>query len=203
MTDADVFGPSIGKLEVQDAVVAHLSDWMPTYLGREVRKHSLDALPAIRRYVNRLSFAKWPEDQLPLVIVNVPGIVKGSTVNEGDGSVSKAYRLELGVLVSGRDEEATRKLIGYYGVSLHDAVLQHQSLGGFAEFTDLVDEDYGAFAAAKGEERTRGSVGFEFTVGVRNVLNRFAGPSEPLEEPEEEPGDRPTVETHEVEVTKT
>jgi hypothetical protein len=203
MSDETVFGPSIGKNEVQGAVLAHLEAWMPTYLAREARKRAVDALPQIKTYAQRTAYGKWPSQLLPLVLINVPGIVKGSAISDGEGNVSKAYRVELGILVSANDEPSTRQLIGNYGAALHDAIVQHESLGGFAEFTDLVDEDYAAFAAEQGEERTRGSVGFEFAVGVRNVVNSRLGPTEPLDPPDEEPGDWPEVLTHSVEVEKT
>jgi hypothetical protein len=201
VSDADVFGPSIGRLDVEEAVIAHLENWMPTYLGREARKRDVAAMRPIKTYAQRTSYAKWPSQLLPLVLVNCPGIVKGSVVKDGEGNVSKAYRLILGVLVSADTEPHTQELLANYAAAVRDAILPHESLDGFAEFCDLVDEDSTAFPAEPGEERTRGSVGFEFAVGVRNVVNAFKGPAEPLDPPDEAPPDLPTVLTHTTTVT--
>lgn len=184
-----VFGTIISADQVEAAFTETLKTWMPTYLHEVERQAGLDpdSLPGIRSWNNHNEFIKWPEDQLPAVIVVSPGT--GSQPVRRDGGYATTFTLGLAIVVSARDLPSTRTLMKRYIAAARTAILQHPSLGGFARGTVWTAESYDDIPS--GDSRTLAAGQAVFEVEVANVTDPGGGPISP--EPPDPPSDWPTA----------
>jgi hypothetical protein len=87
---------------------------------------------------------KWPESQLPCIIVVSPGLVERPVryVNAGMPTWRALWACGVGVIVSARTEGETRNLCQDYMAIIRRLVGHHRSLDGGAEGSDWIDERY-------------------------------------------------------------
>lgn len=200
MSDLNVFGPSVSTEDVTAAVREHLTAWLPTELARFARKREFEnGLPMVS-FTRRRSFDNWPGDLCPLVIIVCPGTVDETVKIDEEGNYSGAFLVEIAALASSTDEEETLNLTCAYWEAVREAIVQHGSLGGFAEQTAFKGEDTDRVVRDPNADQTMGASSGRFWVYVRNFANRFGGPPEPLDPPDAEPDDTPTVDTTEIEL---
>jgi hypothetical protein len=202
MTDLAVFGPSIDSSDVEAAMLAFLPKWMPTYVERqrrrkdpEAKRWALDAIEPPRSYrVTHLATEKWPEDQLPCIIVRSPGMIADPDVN-GDGSVDGTFGLTLFAIAEGIDEEDSKLLSRLYGRAAAEAIMQHPDLAsdafpdGFASHTGMGAEENAPLTRGVEAERSLAVVSIRFAVVVQAMMSVWGGPAEPLPDPTKEPAD--------------
>lgn len=202
----DVFGPIFVASQLEKAVIDTLIKWMPTYLplvedqlGREAGQ-----IPLPITYTTRRIFTKFPEDQLPTVIVVSPGL-DGEPREEGDGTYRAKWRMHVGCVVSTSDLIETNIVSKIMGAAMRAAILQHASLGGVACGMDWYDEYYDPLP---NDDTTRslGAVALSFRIEVDNVVNWQHGPDTayvPDPDATTQPGDHwPEAETVTVEIEK-
>lgn len=204
MSEANLYKRIVTPQAVERAMAATLALWMPDYIGELERIEDYDvgqiALP--EGYITASQFAKWPPDQLPLILVLSPGLAKAPARQHGS-SYEAEWRIDVVGIVSDTDEENTRQLASAYAGAIRSAVLQHKMLksslhpDGFAQFTKWRDEKYSDIDFA--DSRTLDSCKVSFTVGVEDVVTEQAGPREPSSEPGVDPG--PLRKVEKVEVT--
>lgn len=204
MSEANLYKRIVTPQAVEQAVAATLALWMPDYLGELERIEGYDAgqvaLP--QGYITLSQFAKWPEDQLPLLLVVSPGLAQAPTRQHGS-SYEAEWRIEVVAIVSDTDEENTRQLASTYAGAIRAALLQHKMLksslhpDGFAQFTKWRNEKYSDVDFT--DLRTLDSCRVFFTIGVEDVVTEQAGPREPSSEPGVDPG--PLRKVEKVEVT--
>jgi hypothetical protein len=183
-----IFGPIIDANQVEEAVRDTLRDWFPTYLREFCLQRSMppDSLPIPRAYVVSGDNDREPEDQLPAVVVVSPGLSE-SAYQEGDGTFRAPWAVGVGIFTSAKDRESTEKLVRMYCAVARTIMLQKQSLGGFADGTMWLDEDFDEVEFD--DTRTIGAGLVEFVVTVANVVNRRGGPAYPdPPDPDEQPG---------------
>ena len=98
-----IFGRIVTGDDVETWALNLFRRWMGTYLAEVERQHGLQAghWQRPRAYVRVLSFDKWPEDQLPAVMLVSAGIA-GPPIKHGDGKIAARWLLGLGVLCSAR-----------------------------------------------------------------------------------------------------
>lgn len=197
MTAGTVYGQIINAPQVEKAVVAHLQLWMPDYLAEVARQTGMDATPpAPRTWTRKSSFDKLEEDQLPLITVVSPGTPERPQ-RDYDGLYRVTWEIRVGCIVSARDEASTRDLAGVYGAAVYTLMLQHpgvhpssHGLEWNGESLDELDQDSARSMAAHLST---------FQVELRDVVCALAGPIESSgdsgQDPEQDPGDLPTVET--------
>jgi hypothetical protein len=200
---SDLFGPIVTGHDVEEAVRDHLKEWSVTYLAEMERLTGRDpeTLPKVRSWTIEPDepATKWPEDQFPAVVVVSPGLVEQPYV-EGDGTVYATWTIGLAALTSARTEQATRELAKVYAAHLRAIMLQRPSIGGFASDTHWLDEDYNILPTDTRRSLAAGYLVFNVTAA--QVLNVYGGPTEPPDEPYEDPADWPTVDTTEVTAEK-
>lgn len=107
------WGPLVIATDLDDATMAQLRKWMPTYLRRVVSERSLPfnlALP--RTYGNTFAGQEFLDHQLPAVVAVA---ARGSSMR---GGPNKAYEgiwtLEVATIVRGKRPPATRFLAALY-----------------------------------------------------------------------------------------
>lgn len=179
-----IFGDFKTGADLEDAVISHLRDWMPTYLAEVERQYQMGqgSLPPIRSASTNNEFSKWPEEQLPALIVISPGSAGADSIKmEGDGTYRVAWVVGLAVIVSAKDKSSTLTLAKRYGAAIAGAILQHPSLSGYAEGVQWEDVRYNDLP--EDSERTLASVQMVFRIEVRNVLTAGLGPREPIVDP--------------------
>jgi len=126
------FGPLVTGVDVENAAMALMRRWFSTYLAELERRNNLavGTLPRPKGWALAPSFDKWPEDQLPGVIVTSPGTLNPPQMG-GDGVYAAWWQIEPGVVVSARTQAESHALAGIYGGALELLFLQRPSLDGF------------------------------------------------------------------------
>lgn len=190
-----IYGQIITFHQVELAMKNFLQRWLPTYLAEMERQtgRTPGSLPRPVAWSNTTEFTKFPEENLPLVVIVCPSIT-GTPVKEGNGSYRVAYPVGVAVVVKAggsRPKESVRALAGIYSAAVRAAVLQHRGLDGFAITTNWIDERSDDIPVDA--RRSLGSGQNVFEVEVRDVVSAHMGTSEPdpPADPLEDPGDWP------------
>jgi hypothetical protein len=178
LTSSSSFGPIVSGGDVEQWVLELLRTWLSTYLSEVERQHDLEAgwLQRPRAYVRTGSLDKWPEDQLPAVLVISVGTAE-PPIKEGTGAYRARFVIRTGALVSASTEEATHALAQHYGAALHTLLVQRPSLDGHAAGTVWMGETYDDLDYDDGRSLSVAIV--EFTVEVHDVAIANAGPLTP------------------------
>lgn len=143
VADETIFGRIITGFDVEQWVLALLKKWSGTYISEVERQHGYPAgtLQRVRGWGVAPSFDKWPEDQIPGVLVVSPGLVP-PPVKVGTGRYRARWRVDVGAICSAstptKSHEQAQMLI-----AAHKAiVIQRPSLEVGAIAADWVDEQY-------------------------------------------------------------
>jgi hypothetical protein len=209
-----LFGRLVGAHHVEDAALAVLRYWLPTYL-HEVERQSGQtpgslALP--RSYRISGDTEKMPEDQTPAVVIRSPGVADNPQMN-GAGIYEAQFTIEAAAVVSARGgmEEAGEpralRLARLYALALRACLVQQSDDDGYLFRRDWVDEAYDILPSI--DDRTICVAKTTFQIEVPNVTDGNSGPVEPLVAPDEPDGippvsspEWPVAETAEVEQIK-
>jgi hypothetical protein len=189
-----IFGQILTGTDVEDAVTDHLKLWSATYLAEMERQSGREpqSLPHVRSWnVVPTEPEKWPENQLPAVLVISPGLI-GEPQEQGDGVTVATWSLSLSAITSARSEKGTRQLAHLYVAHLRAIMLQHPGISGFAQDTLWMGEAYDTVPQEL--RRTLAGATGAFAVEVSDVINRYGGPTEPADQPYDDQSDWPTVE---------
>ncbi|HXS32250.1 MAG TPA: hypothetical protein VN758_00580 [Solirubrobacterales bacterium] len=185
-----IVGPLIGGLEVERAALVVLREWLPTYLKEATDQAGLKPglIEEVNSWMVLSEVDRWPEANLPAVIVAAPGLIK-EPEKDGDGSYSVVWKLEVSVSIAAATGPAARKYAQVYAAAIRGLILQRRSLGDDMLATDWLDEAYGTSSQA--EERTVAAAAVVFAVQHDNVVNWRKGkglvPNKPV------PANDPTV----------
>jgi hypothetical protein len=136
-----VYGPIVTGATVERAVLALLRERATEYIGEACRQLAREPLPEPRGYIVASAFDKWPEDQLPVVVVISPGW-NGRPRRDGRGAALVPWGLTVAVVASAMSLAKTRENALVYVGALRTLIAQHQSLDGLAAGVDCIDESY-------------------------------------------------------------
>jgi hypothetical protein len=188
---ASAIGPIVTGAEVEQAALDVLRRWSSTYLAHLEVQHGLEpgALPRLRAWTTAPEFEKWPEDQLPAVLLVSPGISE-EPLPDGAGYYRVRFSLGVAVIVSAASLADTARLAKWYGAVMRTILLQHQSLEGFAGGITWVDENYDDVPSE--DTRTLGASQSIFAVEVRGFARRWNGPATPFRLPGDDPDGPPS-----------
>lgn len=186
---------------LERAVIAHFKLWQDTYLAEIERLTDREprTIPGMRSYSVKSELDKFPEEQLPAMVVVSPGVVADTIVKEGDGSYSAQWDLGIAVVSSARDEHATDDLRAYYGAAIRAVFLQHPAVGEVGVIAEWVDESYNDLPVDA--DRTVSVVQVLFRVQAEMIVEAAGGTREPLEDPYEE-YQHPEVTGTEIDISK-
>jgi hypothetical protein len=164
MADPNPFASAIGTIvtgrDVELAVLRFLKRWAGAYLAECERQRGFapGALPRIRTWTIANEFETWPEDQLPCLLLVSPGLAE-APMPDGAGVYRAKFTLGLAVIVSARTGDETAALAKLYCAAMRAAILQHQSLEGFATGVEWIDENYDARRSLRLKSRALPDVG--------------------------------------------
>jgi hypothetical protein len=168
--------------DVELAMLTFLRRWGGTYLAEceRQRGYGPGALPRVRAYTTAADFEKWPEDQLPCLLLVSPGLAE-APLADGAGSYRVKFSVGLAVIVSAATMDETAALSKLYVAAMRAAILQHQSLEGFASGVEWLDETYDDLPSV--DTRSLGAGQCIFAVEVSGFARRWNGPKTPEEPP--------------------
>lgn len=182
------FGTIVSGKVVERAVAASLEIWMDGYLGEMERVDGYDAnsIERPRGIVTASEFEKWPEDQLPVIVIISSGI-QGKPTRRGDGSYEATWQIAVAPIASDMNSEETRDLASTMGAASRAALTQHKRLeselhpDGFGTSMEWVGEVPASIPF--GDSRTLAAMMVMFLVTVDHVVEEAAGPRVPPENP--------------------
>jgi hypothetical protein len=149
-------------------------------------------------YATVSEYDRFPEQQLPAIIVAAPGMVE-RPVRSGDGFLSGTWTIEVSATVSANNGKDTRRLAQMYLSAIQGAILQRRSLGDpfsaasltMVEYADIPNERRRSIIAAASA----------FEVSVHKMLSTNQGPVSP-EPPDPIPATWPVVSEVNVSIEK-
>lgn len=175
---------------------------MPTYIAEMERQQGeiVGSLPRIRGYQRSIEFEKWPETQLPCLLIISTGLIR-EPIREGKGKYRAHWGISVGVITSAATEARTRFLSQLYIAAVRAVLVQQKSWGGLLTGVTWLHESYEQIASE--DERSVGAAMAVFDAEVLDVVTMQAGPAAPLV-PQLDPNDPwdedPIISTHENEV---
>lgn len=129
---------------MENSIKDILIENMPTYL--ELYCPGVEHPRSIQR---RNAVDRWAEDQMPSIVVASVGItdVPERTTGGDDGRPMYLtnWGIGIGAIVMAADQESTRDVAEDYAAVIRTLILHNKSLGGIAQDTFWVREDYDEF----------------------------------------------------------
>lgn len=177
---SDVFGPIVYAGHIEDAALDTLRVWLPTYLAELAERAGKRraSLPAPRSWTRVGGIdRRFPENALPTIAVTAASLAD-TPAQRGDGRVWAAWDLAVGVVVSSGTQDAADDLANLYVAAIRTCLLQRRLpiLEGF-EALEWVGEEADEVEADKRRSLAGGVVSFD--VRVKDVVDVYAGPTEP------------------------
>lgn len=176
--DQTVFDRIKTGWDVERCVLDTLKLWSNTYISELERQNGMEAgaLARVKGWTLAPSFDKWPEDQLPGVLVICTGLVPPPE-RKGDGVHLARWNVEVGVCCSARTQQQSHEQAMLYLAAHRAIVLQQSSLGGNVLATTWLDESYDVLDYDDVRSLYAGTA--TFMVEIDNVTNTYAGPAHP------------------------
>jgi hypothetical protein len=177
---SSIFGPIVTGYDLEVWTLQLCRKWFGTYLSEMERQHGLTAGTFKRplSYTVAPSFDKFPEDQLPAIVLVSAGLAE-QPAKQGDGNMHGRWDLLAGGIVSARRQDEAHAMAQFYCGALRWLLIQRPSLDGHAQGVVWMDEDYTMLEFD--ETRSLAAGVARFTVEVENVSNAKAGPLTPEE----------------------
>lgn len=166
--------------DVENWMLAHLQKWSATYLAEAERQHGIAAgtYQRVRQWTIASAFEKWPEDQLPAVVLVSPGLAERPLKN-GAGVYRARWSIGVSCICSAATMKAAHDMAMVF-VGAHRTLLEQKpKLADGVRAIDWLDERYDDLAFDDTRALYAGQV--TTTVEVDDVLNASAGPVTPSE----------------------
>ena len=201
-TGESVYGPLVAASDVEDALLGALGAWLPSYLYELERQHGMevDSLPVPRSWVRSAEVEKFPEDQLPCVMVASPGLTE-APLADGRGQYTARWRVLMAAEISARGNRLALVLARLYATGLRAIAVQQQVLEPLdLRRVDWMGERYDVLESV--DDRTVCIAQVELAVEVAGVTDRNTGPLLPEASPSPDSPTWPVAQTAEVEIQK-
>lgn len=185
LTVPDSLGGVVGADDVRDAVRATIETWAPFYVAVISDRLATAGLiggpgqnpaplPDFGEWKNEPTFRNIGSGQPAAFLVRVPATV-GTPDTQGNGQVIATWRCQVTVQVFGTQWEEAADLASWYEKAVRLSVMQHKSLGGFANSTKWMGNQYSG--KEHSSSRTEGLIVMAFDVKVGNVIDVSRGPA--------------------------
>lgn len=178
-----VFGDVLVASQIEEAGIATLVKWMPTYIREIERQLGLEVgnIPYPEHFSNRNSFDYLPGEKYPKVVVISPGL-DGEPLANGNGQYAARWRLGVGAVIAATDEVVANLWSKVYGAAIREIFINKQSLGGLARAISWVDEEYPDLPISQQNQLFKAAAVY-FQVDCQNVATKWGGPEMPDSEP--------------------
>jgi hypothetical protein len=156
------------------------------------RQHHLEpgSTAAPRSWVTSSEIEKFPEDQLPAIIVASPGLTD-PPLADGEGSYTARFEIDVAVHIATAGNRIALTLARHYAAAIRACLIQQQRLGDLVavQRIDWIDERYDRLPSVDDRTICAGRVGF--AIEVSDVTRRHHGPLDPFLGPDSEPPPTP------------
>jgi hypothetical protein len=172
----DTYGEVVGGHSVQEAMYATLEKWLPSYVMEINRQLGEEVLQIPTEYRFRPDYRTLPKSSTAAILIDVTGTSGRPQVYQQATRANWEARVMIFVYGT-KDWQETQAMTNAYAAAVRAAIVQHRSLGGFADTTIWTGEDY-----REGEHsgtRTTGLAVVHFEVTVGNAVNIYGGPPSP------------------------
>lgn len=178
-----IYGALISDTAVENAVLAQLQSWLPSYLVEAAQQDGLSEIALPKSWeTTRSGTNRWTEQGMPAVIVQIGGTI---AVTRKGPKYRAVYGATVGCVVAGQSRPNTRKLAGIYAIAV--AACMTQQAGDWSDGIDWTDTDYDLID--DDQSRTLMAAIVSFDVAVLGVLDVSAGPvGDPPDAPDTTPG---------------
>jgi hypothetical protein len=200
----DIYGQVVSRRDVELAVIAQLQAWTPACVAEVERQAGLQPqtipLPPDpdKSYRGGLDFLGFEVGWCPCLITVVQPT--GEPEREySNGTYLQAFEIQVAATVVQQDEDTSREYADYYGAAVMMALVQHGSLGRFANGNPVaVKTVLAGYPTVQfwnpDERRVIRSVVTVHSL-IDSVVTEAAGPVTPPANPYQLPGGWPDVET--------
>jgi hypothetical protein len=185
---ASVFGPLVTAADLENHVEVILARWFATYLYEIERNNDLEpgTLPLPRSVVRSSEIEKFPEDQLPCVMIGSPGLTDPPQA-DGGGYFAATWQVQIGVEVAAAPNRRALELARWYAAAVRACVIQQQQDPGMDTAIQVIrvdwrDERYDVLDSV--DDRTVCVGRVEVAITVAEVLQQGLGPLDPLIPPQ-------------------
>jgi hypothetical protein len=182
MTRVADWGPCTIETDCDQAVLATLALWFPTYLSRFEDERQLDRNTFTRpdpraSYDSALEDETFPDAKLPAIVVTTAQMT-APPEKDGDGFLYAGWRVGLTCVVRGRTPRESRFVAAAFAGCARRIMLDRPDLGGFAGGVRLTGGRVARVRDATDKGRYLAAGMSEFTVYVDEVLREGGGPVE-------------------------
>ena len=145
-------GPMITGNDIEQALIAVLKAWLPSYLAEAERQHGwpVGKTPAPRGYVQTgVALEKWPQDQLPCIVIMAGGINTKPRVEGSPGTLTAIWNVQVGAIFSSAWGDSSRAHSQLYAAAIRTCLIQRPlesvraEVDYQGEIYDLLDFDEG------------------------------------------------------------
>ena len=159
--------------DVLDALQATVDAHFPAYLAARNAERGWSLPPIVFSAQQAIPDARIPS-QLPALNYHSPGFGGDVEIGSGAGKYDATWLCVITVYARGVSGLSATRTVHEYVALIRDAVLQHTTLGGFADTAIPVDEHYDEAEDAQSLTFGIGSVAFDVT--VPDALDRYGAP---------------------------
>lgn len=187
----EIFGRIWHPGRLEEAVLATLKTWLPTYLNEVCEQETLflnsqledgdDPIPPVKlaqpeSWALVSEYDRFPEDSLPAIIVAAPG-AEGQPETDGGGIIRTAWRFEVSVTLTADTGRNARRNAQLYLAAIIACLMQRRSLGESMTATDFLDADYVDVPTEK--RRTQIAAAAAFAAQIDQMVTTRGGPATP------------------------
>ena len=169
------WGPLVVATDVDDAVIAQLRTWMPTYLRQAGSERNLTFnLARPRTYANTFQGQEFLDHQLPAIVCTTASLqaARGGP----DVPYKGTWQSLVACVVRGKSPAATRWLAAVYGGTIARLLMQQQGVADGVRYISARPE---VVADATGQSRWLLASVNTFSVISDEILQPWGGPDVP------------------------
>jgi hypothetical protein len=194
----NIYGPIWSAKQIERRVIGSLEDWLTFYLGEMERLdgYAPDSIQRPLGYVRAPELSKYPEDQVPCIVVMAREAIPKKTAPYKEYEAT--FPVAVAPIVSDTDKDSSQDLAGTYAAAIRASIIQHKRLKSTA-YPDGIEGSVewaheGYMDLAFSSSRSLGTASGIFNVTIDVAVAGQAGPRElPTEPPSVDPGDWPDL----------
>ena len=177
-----IFAPIVPTTVIENAIIATIALWGPSYLAEVERQSGLTvgSLERPRAVAAAFDLENWAEYQSPSVVISCPGVL-GEPEKHSQGRYSGWFPFKVGAYVVEQDEPSTRISAQVYQAALEALIAQQGAFGdNGATETIWTARD---IHLPDITDRTQALAVSDFKVWIQSIVSAADGPLIPAEPP--------------------
>lgn len=175
---SEIFGPLGHSGEIEQATLATLKLWLPTYAEAVCLEHDFGAgLSPVKSWGVVSEYDRFPEKGLPAVIIEAAG-TDSEPESDGAGFQHAHYVLNVTLTIAAATEAGVRGAAQMYSAAVQSAIMQRGAIADGMRVMSWLGESP-VMLVAKDQRRTQVAFGNAFRIRRKNVFTAKGGPHTP------------------------